>query len=540
MVCNFHCYFEQEFFCFFLTALPSSHFRGFFWCETSADSLLELVGSENFVAYRQRSNTLDSICKVLEMQGVGRASDFLGSVEECAQAAGSSCFYSGEQEWVDETGNEIVGLKEKINMKKEAFKVAGDMSAALKLLYEYALPPEHLRNNADMLAAILEFFLDLCDEGQMDAVAFFWPQLCHIHMQMLPPRDAEEMIRVELMEDFLLTVATQYSVHLALDLIWGLTADLEESLGSSNCKFLSRRRRFAILRFVSELESLLFDFEGGWGGGVVSLHGMLSPSQHQAALLRDAVNLLQLRRRFGSHYLTRSVRLDKLRAEALESLDFLSSSSDGTTLRARIAKNAAYFSSHITFSRKLGDIAEKLRFMRLDQRPEALREELKEVNASGKILGGDPLNGVCGDGIFQKTVHIPINEGHVFRSKERTPVLLLAELVTDPPEMTRNVSELIITQHFADITGMNVIGENVDNFISLKRKLSPAQNQICDDQVSQASASSLCTNNTAHQGESETDQCPQSPHTSHQAYVNGFTESPGRSKSHFYRSAPRC
>lgn len=417
----------------------------------SQSALLELVETKRFTAFRQRSTSLDSLCKVLEIRGVGCTSDFIESISECARAAESSCLYGLKHDQMDEDGNGIVP-KEKICLKKEAFKVAGDMSAALKLLYEYALPLErkniplqsqwccpNLRDNADMLSAILEFFLDLCDEGQMDAVAFFWPQLCHIHMQMLPPRDTEEMIRVELMEDFLLTVSIRYSVNLALNLVWGLTADLEESLGSLNLNSFGRRRRFAILRFLSELESLLFDFEGGWGGGGVSLHGMLSPSQHQAALLRDAMSLLQLRRRFGSHYLTRSVRLDKLRVEAMPPLK-LSIPGDSSTL---IAKNASYFSSHINFTRKLGDIAEKLRFIKLELRQEALKEELKEINSSGKILGGDPLNRLCMDCQFLSTVHIPINEGYVFRSKERTPVLLLAEVVKDSNKATKKTQYAI-------------------------------------------------------------------------------------------------
>ena len=39
---------------------------------------------------------------------------------------------------------------------------------------------------------------------------------------------------MELVEDFLLTVGTRYSVHLALDLVCGLVADLEESLNPAH------------------------------------------------------------------------------------------------------------------------------------------------------------------------------------------------------------------------------------------------------------------------------------------------------------------
>jgi phosphatidylinositol 4-kinase len=171
----------------------------------------------------------------------------------------------------------------------------------------------------------------------------------------------------------------------------------------------------------------------------VSLRGMLSPSQHQAMLLRDAMSLLQVWRRFGSHSLSRSVRLDKLKADALETVGYSPTAADNARFRASIAKNAHYFKSHINFACKLGDIAEKLRFTKPEHRSEALVKELTEINASGKVLGGDPLNR-CSDGQFQMTVHIPINEGHVFRSKERTPVLLLAELVSDPRGATTALS----------------------------------------------------------------------------------------------------
>jgi len=500
------------------------------------DALLELVSSENFVAYRLSSNTVDYLCKGLEMHRNDCAQHFVESIEECAQAAGSSCFFGGREIELAAVQN-TDRTNEAISMKKESFKVAGDMSAALKLLYQYALPSEsrnlpptshlrssRLRDDADMLVAILEFFLDLCEQGQIDAIAFFWPQLCHIHMQMLPPRDTEEMIRVELMEDFLLTVSIRYSVHLALNLVWGLTADLEEGLGSStSSNSVTRRRSFAILRFVSELESLLFDFEGGWGGGGVSLRGMLTPTQHQATLLRDAMSLVQLRRRFGSHFLTRSVRLDNLRIEALERLEKIPLSGDNVAMKASIAQNAAYFSSQITFARKLGDIAEKLRFMRVEKRSEALRRELKEINESEKMLGGDPLNRMCKSGKFQKTVHIPIDEGHVFRSKARTPVLLLAELVEDPPKPIS-----VTVRNGIDITGtIEKVCDDLDPIIGGHR---PESDHDSSSQASPTSSSAekICTPIDQDQREMEVDLCPESP-SRHP--IEASTTTPGCRKS---------
>ena len=459
--------------------------------EACAASLLDIVSTGSFIEYRQRSTLLDSLCQRLETNGTGFAPEFLESIQEFARAAESTSFNGVELECEDGADNSVMHHRQRVGLKKEAFKVAGDMSAAIKLLYEYALPPDRglmpqikryspnrLRDDSDMLAAILEFFLDLCDEGQLEAVSFFWPQLCHIHMQMLPPRGVTEMIRVELVEDFLLTVATRYSVHLALDLVWGLTADLEESLSSSNCHPASRLRRFAVLRFVSELESLLFDFDGGWGGGGASLNGMLSPSDHQAGQLRGAMSILQLYRRFGSHYLTRSVRLEKLKAEALEVLGgHHSPENDSSEVRADIAKNAAYFSSHIAFARKLGDIAEKLRFMDVSKRSKVLELEFKELNASGKILGGDPLNRPVSGRVYN-AAKIPINEGHVFRSKERTPVLFLTELVPETlPSQMGKEDELICATD--DSSYIEV--EKIPTKSSTMYDVSKIDKEVCND-----------------------------------------------------------
>lgn len=214
-----------------------------------ADALVALVSGKKFASYRQRSAGLDGMCQSLEDNGTKYVVDFMEQLDECAQSAESSGFYDSRS----------VSSKEKVDgiegMRKQ-FQVAGDTSAALRLLYEYALPQNNqsVHNDSTMLATILEFFVDLCESGQIGALAFFWPQICHIHMQMLPPTDTKQLIRVEMIEDFLLTVATRYSVNLALSLSWGLTADLEESLGEAHCHPAARRRRFAVLRFVSELE----------------------------------------------------------------------------------------------------------------------------------------------------------------------------------------------------------------------------------------------------------------------------------------------
>ena len=63
-------------------------------------------------------------------------------------------------------------------------KLSGDISSVIKLLHEHALNRSHNVVSKDdnifigcakkgMLAHILEFFLDLCEEGKLSSFAFF-------------------------------------------------------------------------------------------------------------------------------------------------------------------------------------------------------------------------------------------------------------------------------------------------------------------------------------------------------------------------------
>ena len=119
-----------------------------------------------------------------------------------------------------------------------------------------------------------------------------------------------------------------------------------------------------------------------------------------------------------------------------------------------LQQNANYISSQLLFVRKLGEIAEKLRFLPIHRRQHALASELRKLNLylsegnkRDRICAGDPMAFVTSlpedvaeaeKGVklnhcfgFAKVVHLPVNEGHVFRSKARTPVLLLMEVLRD-------------------------------------------------------------------------------------------------------------
>jgi hypothetical protein len=351
-------------------------------------------------------------------------------------------------------------------LKKQAFRVAGDMGTALKLLYEQCLPPDmstgsgedgllesktsHHRkddsmdpnaNSIELLQCILEFFLDLVEEGELPTLAFFWPQISNIHLQMLPPQDTISLQKIELLEDFLLTVASKYSIHLAIELVWSHVADLEDALsGNHNTTATCGLRKSAVLRFLCELESLLFDFDTGWGGGSVTVGQFLSPSNHQIDLLKASMERIQTYRLAAEQdRLSRSHRLYKLQShveQIVTSPEILAQEA------LRIAKNADYLSSHLAFTKRLCDTAEQLRFLPVEDRASTLEVELSKLNASG-TMGGDPLNRIKrGVQDHIRVVRIPITEGHVFRSKERTPVLLLVETLDEGAEENLALDEI--------------------------------------------------------------------------------------------------
>jgi hypothetical protein len=235
----------------------------------SSTAVLELVqDKQRFGSLTRVSPFLEMLVEDLLLQGRIGVADFLEQLEEA----------------VAQTETDSLA-----KLKKQAFRVAGDMGTAMKLLVEHALPKqqhdlaalfhnyefsfssaaspaaENSTYNAnssshamsaltslatsssttavaatassavagggtETLACLLEFFLDLCEEGELSAVSFFWPQLCHLHLCMLPAENAAAVARVDLVEDFLLTVATRFSIHLVMELVWSHTADLEESL----------------------------------------------------------------------------------------------------------------------------------------------------------------------------------------------------------------------------------------------------------------------------------------------------------------------
>jgi len=395
---------------------------------TSHEDLKAALSSPECIAYARSSPTLDLLRKEFDEGLVG-----------CMELV--------------ELLEQSIGIKDKAlaKLKQQAFRFNGDMGTALKMLVLHALPnPLHEeeedhtvdQKSTQLLQCILEFFFDLVEEGELQSIAFFWPQLLHIHLQMLPATNIVSLRRVELMEDFLLTVATQHSIQLALELIWSHTADLEDAKALPHCA----RRKNAVLRFLCELESLLFDFEMGWGGGAVTVGQFLAPSSSQFQVMRNEMRAIQSYRLMQPERLSRSRREQKLlrHKEKCEKGEVLSESPSKLAQEAlRVAKNADYLSTHLSFTKRLGDVAFRLFHQSVERRVPILEAELAKLNSSG-TMGGDLFNRIKQSNDLTRVVRIPAKESHVFRSKERTPVLLLVETIDEGDEI-ENAKEESLT-----------------------------------------------------------------------------------------------
>jgi hypothetical protein len=156
----------------------------------------------------------------------------------------------------------------------------------------------------------------------------------------------------------------------------------------------------------------------------VAVGKLLKPTPQQVQLLKTAAT--QLRRLRPRNVSRRRPR--RKNAGCRHNNNDNDDEAEEARRKYTIARNADYFTCHLNFSKRLSDIAEKLRLMEVPERSAALEQELTLLNASG-AMGGDPLNRVRQS--LLRVVRLPSTEGHVFRSKERTPVLLLMEVVNE-------------------------------------------------------------------------------------------------------------
>ena len=121
------------------------------------------------------------------------------------------------------------------------------------------------------------------------------------------------------------------------------------------------------------------------------------------------------------------------------------------------------FYKQLTFTARLTDLAERMRFVEPKARAERLRTELDILNRDAEGLGYFPMGGpLC------PVIRIPAAEGYVFKTKARAPTLVLFEIL-------RHSESLSLAEKGTDIspnsdTSMAEVAANAASFATMESK----------------------------------------------------------------------
>ena len=121
-----------------------------------------------------------------------------------------------------------------------SFPVASDMSTAIRLLHDLA---SDAGASVPLFRALVAFLLSLSVDS-LPQLSKFHVQIKQIHMSLIPASTVSGLLKLDIMEDFLLSLSTRH-VNLALDLVWSLQGELETP---------RTLKDYHVIRFIREIE----------------------------------------------------------------------------------------------------------------------------------------------------------------------------------------------------------------------------------------------------------------------------------------------
>ncbi len=147
--------------------------------------------------------------------------------------------------------------------------------------------------------------LHIVAEEDLDTIGFYWPQLIHTHYLMVPMSSEEEILKTELLEDFILSMCRK-SAHLAVKLILLLNGNLEDMAatafavggGGGSATNDAAGKKVNLIRLAIEVEDTMLSAARNEGAdpsilnpGV--LQSLIKPTGTQSSLLTDQRILLR-------------------------------------------------------------------------------------------------------------------------------------------------------------------------------------------------------------------------------------------------------
>lgn len=324
-------------------------------------------------------------------------------------------------------------------------------------------------------------YLSNIARDDINQIDFYWPQVLHTYILFGPAPDFEEMLKVELFEEFIVGVCLG-SLLLATRFVWGLLTHIE-SLSPEYASFSSHNMAGSIAvsppvrlqRFLLELSHQL---EGpiatvrarrkirrqsgsaivrpDWARALFIVGGqyqLLKPSACQAVLLKREMMLLQ-HQRLSLHKLE-VVRLQAKLGTLLEGEKLLP-----CCLSAR-TRSLAYagigFRNQLRFAASLVSLGERVAAVpRAKERLDYARKQLVQKRFVSPNGGFNPV-GRASDPVC-RVMSLPAHDAYVFNTNERAPLLLVMEVVEETVEKT-----VYLTKR---TTSFENLEEKVDQYIS--------------------------------------------------------------------------
>ena len=302
----------------------------------------------------------------------------------------------------------------------------------VQILLEYVLDHQYCHSSANSTTGSTN------TSGSHKALEFYLPQLYMIHNALLPARTAQGVFMLLMYEEFLL-VLCQRSVHIAMEVTWHTLALLQKNHSTSAAAVSVDRMsatEYSLLKFVCQVESQVFGFYGDlnidnhhpdqtsrkknvcyWGGGAVVLQDVKVAKWRCTNVQQEGM------------YHTMRV-LKECNPFPLKYHDDVDVNASNPINRDK-DRMAVYYRDQITFQRSLSNLADALFTIPHADQASYLQQQLQVFNEKQMFgLGFRNGNGSSSNSdAISKVVRIPSREGHVFRSKARTPVLLLLEVL---------------------------------------------------------------------------------------------------------------
>jgi len=139
---------------------------------------------------------------------------------------------------------------QQIESFQSALKFQGvDVLGLIQKLAEKSCPLEDFLQ----FHVVIESLSQLAEQD-LDIIDFFWPQLVHLHYLLLPVTSWEQLLKVEILEDFFLSFCLRSGL-LAVKLIWALKGYLEDLYANLD------QRAMRLILLSIEVESILVGFD---------------------------------------------------------------------------------------------------------------------------------------------------------------------------------------------------------------------------------------------------------------------------------------